>query len=148
MSRTKFKPTVQIGLHLSRQVATVVATGPYFEPSNGTIISYFSTLLTLNGTGFDASDPSQQIITFNLVQGSSSSSSDVTGSVIKVSMTQLVVQFHTLGSSNEGTLYVVFITSLTYYKHHCITHECILLFSNVMKYKTRARTQVRLYQCE
>ena len=103
---------------LSRQVATVVATGPYFEPSNGTIISSDSTLLTLNGTGFDASDPSQQIVTFNVVQGSSSSSSssssNVTGSVIQASMTQLVVQFYTLGSSNEGILYATITVNDTY----------------------------------
>ena len=97
---------------LSRQVATVIATTPFFEPSPSTILSSDSTLLTLKGTGFDASDPTQQSVIFKLTN--STSTFDVTGEVMTVSMTQLVVQFHTLGASNEGTLYATVVVDGSY----------------------------------
>lgn len=96
----------------SQQVATVVATDPYFLGNESMYISSDSTLLTLKGTGFDASDPSRQSIDFSI--NSSSSTYEVTGEVMTASMTQLVIQFHTMGASNEGTLYATITIDDTY----------------------------------
>jgi len=76
-------------------VAKIVATNPTLN-ANAEVINSDSLTMTLKGKGFDASYPTNNVISFD--------PSTVEGTFVKSTLTQLILQFSSLAPNDEGTL--------------------------------------------